>query len=290
MISRASLIRAGTLALHIVPYPAARALAILLADICWRLLGERRRTLEQNLVHTAPGRSRDERRRLARLTFRNFALCTIDSLRLPFMSSEELRSLDESSGRDHIDTALAGGRGAILVTAHVGNFELGGAWLAALGYPVYAIAEDLDPEVYEAVGRYRSATGMKLLSRDRGAVAAFRSLKRNQLLVLIGDRAIGRGGVPVDFCGRPRPIPLGTATLALRTGAPIIVGHLVLDPTGERRYTSVFEPLDIGAPTADGAGDIERVTRLVARELCRIVRQYPDQWFVFQPEWLAVDG
>ena len=290
MIGRAKLIDAGTVAARFLPSALARLSARAAADVCWLALGDRRRTIERNLEHIAPALSTAQRRRLSRATFRNLARCTLDVLRLPSMATPELLSLVDSDGREHLDAALERGKGAILVTAHLGNFELGGAWLAALGYPVFAVAEDLEPEVYEAVGRYRRATGMKLLSRDRGAVAAFRSLKRNQLLVLIGDRAIGRGGVPVHFCNGRRPLPVGPATLAARTGAPLIIGYFVLNPAGSPRYVSRFEPVPVSEEGGDESDRIAALTRTVAAHLSRLVQRHPDQWFVFQPEWLPVDG
>jgi KDO2-lipid IV(A) lauroyltransferase len=281
-MSKAFLIRAGTALLRFVPYGLARTAALAAADVCWALLPERRRILEENLRVTAPGRSNGERQRLVRKTFRNLALCSLDFLKLPLLSKEKVIDLVEIHGLENLDQALAGGKGAILVTGHLGNWDFAGAYLAALGYPIHAVAEDVEPEVYEVYEHYRGATGMKVLSLGRGALPALRVLKRKELLVLVGDRAIGTPGLPVAFCDGRRNLPEGPAAFALKSGAPLVIGYLVLNPKGsEKRYKGVVTP-----PLDSQGRAAAEFTQAIADALSRAIRKDPDQWFVFQPQWL----
>jgi KDO2-lipid IV(A) lauroyltransferase len=194
-------------------------------------------------------------------------------------------------GRDHLDAARALGAGVLIVTGHLGPYELGGAWMAALGYPVHAMVEDLDPDVLDALGSYRQATGMRLISMKQGLRAVYRLLQEGQIVLLVADRAIGegagRGSVDVPFCDGIRSIPTGPATFAMATGAPIVVGHITLNPAGTPRYLVEFDPPLV--PRERGDEERLRLTRLIADRLAAAVRDHPDEWYVFQPQWIPSD-
>ncbi len=288
-MSKAFWIRAGTHLLRILPYGLARTLALGAGDLSWILLKERRKVLAENLSHTAPEKDEGARRRLVRATFRNFALCAVDFLRLPLLSREEVIRQVEIHGLENLDQALAQGKGAILVTGHLGNWDFAGAFLAALGYPIHAVGEDLDPETYAVYERYRGATGMKIISLSGAALPCLRVLKRKELLVLVGDRAIHGQGLTVDFCGGRRVLPEGPAAFALKTDAALVIGHLILNTGGsEKRYHGVISP--VITPQAVGAEDAQGFTQAISDALSEAVRHYPDQWFVFQPQWKKTDG
>ena len=100
------------------------------------LQADRRRTLLENLRHTAPDRSDAEHRGMARRTFRNLAVTAVDQFRLPSISIEEVRELFEIRGLEHVDSALARGKGIVVATAYLGPYELAAACLSANGYTV----------------------------------------------------------------------------------------------------------------------------------------------------------
>lgn len=288
-MSKALWIRIGTGLLRFLPYGWARAIALAAGDLSWLLLKGRRRILEENLFRTASEKDEETRRNLVRATFRNFALCSIDFLRLPFLSREEVIRKVDILGLENLDQALAQGQGAILVTGHLGNWDFAGAFLAALGYPIHAVGEDLDPETYAVYERYRGATGMKIISLSGAALPCLRVLKRKELLVLVGDRAIHGQGLTVDFCGGRRVLPEGPAAFVLKTGAALVIGYLVLNPPGSaKRYHGVVS--SVMRPEAVGARDEQEYTQAIADKLCEGIRAYPDQWFVFQPQWKETDG
>jgi lauroyl/myristoyl acyltransferase len=192
-------------------------------------------------------------------------------------------------GLEHIRDALSLGRGVVVITGHLGNYELGGAWLAAQGYPAHAVVEDVNPAILALLQRYRTATGMRTISRNRGARDAYRVLRSGEILLLVADRVIGDStdAVEVPFCEGRRSVPTGPATLALATGAPIVVGFVVRTPAGPRRYGVYLEPPIMPDGTEPDA--VVTLTRRIAERLSAGVRAYPDQWFVFQPGWIASD-
>ena len=290
MITSPAVIRGATTLLRVVPPGLVRGVAALGGSLAYYTMGERRRIVTDNLARLAPNENSRARARLARRTFRNLATASVDLFRLPHATREEVLAMATIEGREHIDAAMAMGKGVIAVTAHLGPFELGGAWLAALGYPVHAMVEDLAPDVLEALASYRRATGMQVFSMKQGIRAVFRLLEEQQMVLLVADRAIDgtRGTVKLPFGEGVRPVPTGPAAFAAATGAPVIVGYATLNPAASPRYLVHIEPPVVAA----GRGEDERLrlTRHLTERLATAVRKHPDQWYVFQPEWVSSDS
>jgi KDO2-lipid IV(A) lauroyltransferase len=252
------------------------------------LASSRRRILEENARHLRPGQPAAVHRQLARHTFINFFEAVSDLVRLPSASRQELQELVGLEGMEHCDAALARGRGVIMVTPHLGPYELGGAYLASLGLPVHAMVEDIDPDTNAALASYRRATGMQLISRRSGVRQTLRLLKEGQIVLLVADRVVGEGseGVDVAWGAGRRAVPTGPAAFALATGAPIVPGYIVRQPAGSRtRYL-----VHLDAPIVADGTSRDDLTRDVAARLADAVCQYPDQWYVFQPDWLPRDA
>ncbi len=270
---------------RITPAPLARALGGAAARVAYALLPSRRAILLENLSHSAPDASAATRTRLARNTFGYIADCQVDLYRLIGRPPNEVTQMIDMRGVENLEAARRLGRGVIIVTGHLGNYELGAACLAALGYPVHGVVEDVEPEILALLEQYRTATGMRTLSRNRGARDAYRVLKSGEVLLLVADRVIGdtSDAIELPFCEGQRAVPKGPAQLSLATGAPIVVGIAVRTPDGPRRYRIVLEPPIMPDGTEPDAAST--LTRKVTDRLAAAVREYPDQWFVFQPGW-----
>lgn len=223
---------------------------------------------------------------MARWTFRNLAVTAVDQFRLPSISVTELREMFEIRGLGHVDTALARGKGIVIATAHLGPYELAAACVAAHGYTVYGMMEDLEPELLEALAMYRSATGVRLVNVKDGLRAGFKILGEGSILALIADRVIGdtRGVIEVPFAGGRRLVPTGPAVFAQTTGAALITAFAYRNPQGERRYVMEFDP-PLFAESRDAA-ERDRLMMAVVERMSAAVRRNPDQWFVFQPNWI----
>ncbi len=270
---------------RVAPAPVARRLGRFSAALAHVVLSDRRDILMQNLRYTAPGAAPAQQRRLVRNTFAYIADCQVDLYRLIGRPPNEVPQMVEVQGAEHLDEARRVGQGVIVVTGHLGNYELGAAWLAALGLPVHGVVEDVEPELLALLEQYRTATGMRTISRNRGARDAYRVLKSGEVLLLVADRVIGdtSDAIELPFCEGRRAVPKGPAQLSLATGAPIVVGIAVRTPDGPRRYRIVLEsPIMPDGTEPDAASTL---TRKVSDRLAAAVREYPDQWFVFQPGW-----
>lgn len=287
MIPNAKFIRAAIATLRVIPVPVARGLAALAGTVAWAVQGDRRRTLLKNLSFTAADRSQLQRQLLAWRTFRNMAVTAVDQFRLPNITLEELRALFDVRGLEHVIAARERGKGIVVATAHLGPYELAAACLAAHGYPVAGMVENLDPAVLDALASYRSATGMLTVNMKDGLRAAYKVLGQNYVLCLVADRAIGdtRGAIEVPFAGGVRQVPVGPAVFSQGTGAALITAFAWRNPRGSPRYVMEFDP----PLYAEGRDESERnrLMSVVVQRISEAVKRNPDQWFVFQPNWIT---
>ncbi len=188
-------------------------------------------------------------------------------------------------GLEHLDHALAGGSGAIMATPHLGGWDPGGAWFTQRGYPLTVVVEPLEPpEVFEWFADFRRSIGMEIVPLGPGAgTALIRALKANRPIALVSDRDIQGGGVEVEFFGETTTLPSGPATLALRTGAPLLpVAVYFRNPEG---YHGVVRPPLVVERQASLREDVTRITQALAGELEMFIRRAPEQWHLLQPNW-----
>lgn len=229
-----------------------------------------------------------EVRRTARRAFRNYHRALVDFLRMPRLHPEEAERLIEGRGWEHLDRALAQGKGVLLVGTHFGNWDLAGMVLAARDYPVNAIADGFSSKKLEEwVRRNREARGVRIIPvGSYGLRQIFKALRRNEAVGVIFDRPAGHEGVPVRFFGEWTRWPRGLAALALRTGAPVLAGYLVQRPDGS--FTGEIHPVP-GAATGEKAAmsedKVQALTQAMVELFEEYIRRYPDQWYMFRRMW-----
>jgi phosphatidylinositol dimannoside acyltransferase len=227
---------------------------------------------------------------LARAVFCNYGKYLIDMLRLSGWQLKEIEQRLVVYGIEHVEAARAHGRGLIFVGGHIGNSDIGGAILAARGYPAHVIAETLHPPRWnDLVQETRRLTGMQVIPAEAGAREILRVLRRNEVLAFLIDRPTHReeSGVPVRFFGAWTRVPSGAATLALRTGASLIAACVVRVGNGYEVHIS--PPLEVKR-SGNLQADIQELTQRVMSTLEEFIRQHPDQWFMFRPMWPAAAG
>jgi len=204
-----------------LPEGLAYRLGLVLGNAMRRLSPRHARIVLTNL-RLAFGDEKSERelRELARACYRHLGMCLTEFLRLPAMSPEDIRRMAELRGSEHLRAALQEGRGAILLTGHIGNWELAGSRIAAEGYPVVVIARaQRDNEITEHVRKTREEMGLKVLHRDVAVRGSLRALRENKVVGILLDQNAGDDGVFVEFFGHLASTAPGAAAFALRTGA-----------------------------------------------------------------------
>ncbi len=205
--------------------------------------------------------------------------------RLPRDARRSLEPRFESEGFEYIADAIAAGTGVILALPHLGGWEFAGAWLAARGYQPTVVVERLDsPELFEWFAGVRETLGMHVvaLGPDAGPTIA-RALRANQVVCLLADRDLKGDGVEVEFFGERTTLPAGPATLALRTGAPLVPVAAYFRPRGGH-YAKIGPPVAVER-SGRLRDDVVRITQELARRFEGLVRDAPEQWHLMQPNW-----
>ncbi|HVW32042.1 MAG TPA: phosphatidylinositol mannoside acyltransferase [Acidimicrobiia bacterium] len=223
--------------------------------------------------------------RAVNATFASYGRYWLEAFRLP---RQDLMALDGDrfrvEGKDHVDRALAGGRGVVIGTPHLGNWDLGAAWFAARGYQPTTVVEPIEPpELFEWFCSYRRALGVGIvpLGPDAGSLL-LKKLREGLMVGLVCDRDLAGTGIEVDFFSERTTFPAGPATLALRAGAPLLAGANYF--TGDAHHCVITAPLDTGRQGTIKE-DIARITQALAATFEDLIRRAPEQWHMLQPNW-----
>jgi KDO2-lipid IV(A) lauroyltransferase len=216
--------------------------------------------------------------------FDSYARYWLESFRLRDVTAEELRAGMDCDGLDNLAEAKAAGKGVVMCMPHLGGWDFGGAWLAAIGYPLTVVVEPVEPpELFEWFADLRRSKGLTVVPLGpEAASGVLHTLRAGGVCGLLSDRDIGGNGVEVEFFGERTTLPAGPATLALRTGAPLLPCAVFFE--GERHRGVIGPPLDTSRRGAVRE-DVARITQALADELAVLIRRAPEQWHVFQPNW-----
>ncbi|NLV79246.1 MAG: phosphatidylinositol mannoside acyltransferase [Rhodococcus sp.] len=267
-----------------LPDRTATALFDAGADLAARRGGgpqQLRRNLAR-VIGVPPDEVSDE---LVRASVRSYARYWRESFRLPSMDLDATAASISASieGREHIDAALAAGRGAILALPHSGNWDLAGVWCARTYNGFSTVAERLRPEsLFQRFVAYRESLGFEVFPLSGGETPPFvelsARLRDNRVVCLLGERDLARRGVPVTFFGEPTRMPAGPARLAVDTGAALLPVHCWFtdDGWGFRVH-----------PEVDVEDGVASATQSLADHFARDIAEHPADWHMLQPLWLS---
>jgi phosphatidylinositol dimannoside acyltransferase len=267
-----------------LPEPVAHVLGRVGGRVYHRLDRGRREALRDNLAHVlGRGVAPAELEAVVRRGFASYGRYWVEAFRLEDLTADEIRRRLRIEGREHIDQALATGRGAIFASPHIGNWDAGGAWLAASGYPATAVVERLrSAELYERFAVYRRSLGLELLPLDDGTETlrgVMRALRAGRLACLVCDRDLTGGGLEVRLFGAPVIMPGGPASIALRTGAALLPCSVYHDRRPGHWRAVVHPPL-LPEPSGDARKDALVLTQRLAGEFEGLIAKAPEQWHV----------
>jgi phosphatidylinositol dimannoside acyltransferase len=218
--------------------------------------------------------------------FRLYGRYWYETFAMRTMPAEEVMRRFTIDGKEHIDEAVAAGRGHVIALPHMGNWDAAGHWLCLSGYRMTAVAEELKPKaVFELFFRHRRALGMNIVPlSSNGAVGQtlVNLLSQNHVLTLVADRDLTQRGVDVEMFGAMRRLPAGPAYLSLATGTPLSVASVFT--TDEGWHCVINPPIRL-----EGSGvmreDVTATTRVIAAQFERFIAAAPADWHMFQPAW-----
>lgn len=276
-----------------LPEAVVRPLFALAGDVAWRRRGRGVVQLERNLRRVVGETMSDaELSVLSRDAMRSYARYWLEFFRLPRLSKSRIVGRMSVEGKEHVDKAMAEGRGAILALPHCGNWDHAGAWIAHQGYPFTTVAERLEPEsLFDRFVGVRERLGMEVLALtgdDRNVYAVLlQRVRAGKLVCLVTDRDMSNSGVEVSFFGEPMTMPAGPASLAVATGAALLPVCVWFTPDGGPGggWAGVIHPEIVLPETGDRRAKIAEMTQQLADVFAHDIAENPQDWHMLQPLW-----
>ena len=272
-------------AMEHLPRALAYALAVLVARFAFVFARRARGILEANLRIALPEADDARIRRITWLNFRYHSKAYADLMRLPKARVADLRPLLRVQGMDNLEAARALGKGVLVISGHMGTWEVAAAIWSATIAPVSLFAEVLEPrELYDWYRTTRARLGISVLALSRtGLRHVVEALNAGEMVVTAIDRDILGTGIEIDFFGRPAMIPTGPAALALRLGTPLL--PVTVFRLHDDSYQAVGYAPIIATETGDRDADVRRVTEQLVRSLEGVIRDHPEQWHMPHRIW-----
>lgn len=266
------------LAVHL-PLKAAYGIAVFLSLLKYTISPRDRNAVIANLRKILPATGQKNINSCAREVFIGFGKYLIEFFRFSLLRKKDLGNFIKIDGLEHVEEALKKGKGVIILAVHIGNWELGGVFMALMGYPMVAVAlPHRHPKVNSFFNNQRQKLGMRVISSTGVAVRhIYDALKKNKIVALVGDRDFANSGKRMPFLGETKIIPRGPAVLALRTGAVIIPGFVVR----QKDDTHILKFL----PPLRSDCSEDEITAQCAKTIEGIIRRHPEQWLMFREFW-----
>lgn len=272
--------------LEVLPRPLARFLASRVTSILLLALPKLRKTADFNLKLAFPDWSEARRREVRRRMVRTLAWMAVEFARFPRHNQKNIEETVILDGHENFLAAREQGKGVLVLTGHIGAWELASFAHALYGFPLHYIARPLDnPRLENLVSRYRGMAGNQRISKNESARAVLKVLAdRGTIGVLADQNTMPEEGAFVDFFGTTACTTTGIARLALHTGAAVVPGFAYWDE-GIRKYRLRFEPPVELVRTGDAERDVFLNTQRFAKVLEEIIRKWPEQWVWVHARW-----
>ena len=276
--------RAVAILVRLLPLKGAYWLGLRICDMMFFLNRRGRLAVRENLrtifEHQGIRPSRHILDGCARKTFQYFGKYLADFIRFRKLTPEGVRDRVSIQGLEHLEAIRDSKRGALMLTAHYGNWELGGAFIASMGIPIHAVVRPVPSPALERVFQYfREQRGLQVIPLSHAGVGILKALKRGEAVALVGDRDFTGNGHPRSFFGRTASLPRGAAWFSHRTGVPIYMGFATRAPddTFILRMHPPIDPVQAGSEDAIQEKIVAIMEETIARDPC--------QWFIFDPFW-----
>ena len=266
-----------------LPLKVAYGWATFISDLHYYASFRDRRAVKNNLRVIMPGR--EDINSLARQVFRNFGKYLVEFFRMTqdvdrayIERNIEIRNLER------LDEVLRNNKGAIFLTAHLGNWELGGVIMSLLGYPFVAIAlPHKERPVNDLFNYQRENKGMTIVPTNIAVRKCIETLKKNSIVALLADRDFSGRGEILDFLGRKAFLPKGPAVFSQNTGAPIIPVFLIRKVND--KFTLTFEEPIYPFPDGEDQEKIRKIMKRYTAIMEERIRENPTQWLMFREFW-----
>jgi KDO2-lipid IV(A) lauroyltransferase len=277
--------RATIGALRSMSWDTACRIGQRLGTLGYKPLGIRKHVVEKQIAAAFPDLSHEAVIALARESYAHLGRTFLETALLDSLGKKGVLDLvDSVEGWEIVEDVMSKGKGAVLVTGHIGNWELAGAYVAARGVPLDAIARGMANPLFDAyVNRAREKTGMTIVHDSEAIKKTPRSLRAGRAVAFVADQGVlGLASTYVPFFGRPAKTPRGAAVFALRFEVPVIFVVALRQPNG--RFRIVVERIE-ARRTSNMDRDVDAIVAAFTEHLEKWVRVVPAQYFWQHRRW-----
>jgi len=267
---------------RLLPHGIALSLGSAVATVVWSLSGRRVREAEARCARALKV-DLSEARRIVRLSYVNLGRSLAEALRFPVIK-DEIGEIVEAHGLENLDRALALGKGVILLTGHLGNWELAAAYLGIKGYPIKVVgAEQRDDRLTDMLVGLRKGVGVTTIGKGFDLRGAIGCLRRGEILGVLLDQDAKEKGIVAPFLGLPASTPYGPVKLAQRIGSPIVPLFIVRRDSVRRHDLYVLPPLEVTADEDNLEASVARCNDVISEWIAR----FPEGWLWLYPRWAS---
>jgi len=249
------------------------------------LLSPRRKVALENLSMAFPDKDEAWRKRTLRLCYRHLAWSVVEYLCLVKAPEQVGNWFVSVDGEEILRKLRKSGKGAILLTGHIGNWELFAGWLADKGYPIHAIVRPPnDADVAAMLEGFRAKVGLNTFSKYNIMLGAAKLARKGAFMAILADQDGGNEGIQVPFMGENCSTPGGPAALSHLAGVPIIpvVSYRIAPYKHE---IHILPPLDDAPDIKNRSERIKHITADANRILEMMIRKHPEQWLWLHKRW-----
>ena len=258
----------------------------LLGSIAWMATPAWRKTMAEENIKECLGVSEERAKEIAEASVRRFGRMLVEVLRFPTLTPENFRKTVNVEGAEYLEAAYKQDKGVILCTGHYGNWELLGASVALMGYPILSIARKQNNSAMDTfINEYREITGQKI-TYNRGGnsmLAINRIIKDKKILGVLYDQDTGADGIDVLFFGKQSMAPTGAALLSRIHGAPMI--PLFIHNEDDEKFTIKIYPPLYTKKTTDRVQDLRKPTEELMLIAEHEIISDPSMWFWVHDRW-----
>jgi KDO2-lipid IV(A) lauroyltransferase len=271
---------------RLLPRGLARTAGVAISAVAFRALGRLRRVGLRNLELAFPGITAGERETILRSEYRNLGFLLAEFCKMPGYTAATASRFIRYEGLENYLRARERGKGVLVLTGHLGAWELSSFYHSLMGMPMGMVIRRLDnPLVDEFVNRIRCLHGNRVIHKDDFARGLIASMRAGETVgILMDTNMTPPQGVFVPFFGVPACTASGMARIAEKTGAAVLPGFLLWEQREQKYVLHFGEELEI-VHTEDAEQDVLTNTATFTAAIERYVRQYPDQWLWMHRRW-----
>lgn len=269
--------------LCLLPESISRSIGQVLGGLCWLLVPTKRRRMAIDNIKRCLKLEQQAATIIAKKSAARFGRMFVEVMRFPLLTPRTLATKAVIEGKKNLEEALSYGRGAIIATAHSGNWELLGGVLAMHGFPIVGVAQkQTNSEMDKLINEYRTLVGIHVTYKT-GVREMVRMLADGYAIGLLMDQTAGDKGTFVQFFDRPSSTAPGAATLARMKDAPIV--PIFITENEEGVHTVIVHPIVWVPKTEHRESDILSCTQTLTDIIEKHIRQYPTEWFWLHNRW-----